>query len=87
MCRGCAGGGGGEEIAGREDILVHVHPSRLVVLPHFMALSLQIPEHGVYEFDFVTARRPSSRTKPLHSLAFYRLLKNAGVYDLLVSVP
>ena len=49
-----------------------------------LAACWQLPDHGVYEFDFVTARRPSSRTKPMHSLAYYRLLKNAGVYDLLV---
>ena len=44
---------------------------------------VQLPDRGLIEFDFVAARRPSSRTKPMHSLAYYRLLKNAGVYDLL----
>jgi hypothetical protein len=47
---------------------------------------LQLPSAGLLEFDYVVAKRPSSRLKPVHSITLSRILQKAGVHQLVLKV-
>lgn len=48
--------------------------------------SLQMPTSGILEFDYVSAKRPSSRTRAIHSISLVRILRKSGIHDLVVSL-